>query len=208
MLLSKASVKLRSLGLSPFVLALTLGAATSGCFFIDDGGGHHGSDMPPDTSSPGDPGDPNPQDIPQVGIQPDQALSATPGEGVGIFVEVRSDGKWHVWTTCDTFSSKAVCAFDIFASVDPEQLHSYATDQLEGYDVVKDLGDGQIEFLADTDSDIDGLILDADVGAPLTLEVYLDGSPAQGFVYWVSNDIIHGGAPDNPVQFVPPAAAP
>ena len=203
MLLSKGSVKLRSLGLSTFVLALTVGltgAATTGCFFIDDGGHHN--EMPPDGQT--DTGSTD-VTIQQVNIQPDQALSAAPGDGVGVFVESQADGKWHVWTTCDTFSSKAVCSFNIFASLDPTALRSYAADGLEGYDEVKDLGDGQLNFLADTDSDTDGLYIDAEPGAILQLESYLDGNSAEAFVYWVSDDIIHTGAPSNPVQFVPAA---
>ncbi len=201
MLLSKGTVKLRSLGLSPFVLALAVGvagAATTGCFFVDDHGGHGSA---PDENIPPDQVDPD--KITQVAIQSDQALSANPGEGVGIFVEYRSGGQWHIWTTCDTFTSKAVCSFDIFAGTHPEQLQSYATDQAEGYDEVKDLGNGEIEFIADTDSDTDGLIVMTDPGAALSLEVYLDGNSAEPFVYWVSDDVIHTGAPDNPVEFIP-----
>jgi len=197
MLLSKGTVKLRSLGLSPFVLALAVGvagAASAGCFFVDDHGGHG---TPPDEGPPPD------ETIKQVAIQSDQQLSANPGEGVGIFVEYRAGGQWHIWTTCDTFTSKAVCSFDIFAGTRPELLRSYATDQAEGYDEVKDLGNGEIELLADTDSDTDGLIVMTEPGAPLDLEVYLDGNSAAPFVYWVSDDVIRTGAPDNPVEFVP-----
>ena len=200
MLLSKGTVKLRSLGLSPFVLALAVGvagAATTGCFFVEDHGGH--GTMPDDNN----PDQPDPGTITQVAIQADQQLSANPGEGVGIFVEYRAGGQWHIWTTCDTFTSKAVCSFDIFAGTRPEQLRSYATDQAEGYDEVKDLGNGELELIADTDSDTDGLIVVTDPGAPLALEVYLDGNGAEPFVYWVSDNIIHTGAPDNPVEFVP-----
>lgn len=200
MLLSKGSVKLRSLGLSPFVLALTVGlagAASTGCFYIDEGH-HHTDEMPSDTGSP------DPQaTISQVSIQPDQTLDAAPGEGVGIFVEYRNDGSWYIWTTCDTFSSKAVCSFDMFVSMDPAQLRTYATDQVEGYDEVKDLGGGQLEFIADTDSDTDGLVVQGEPGAPLQLEMYLDGNSAEKFVYWVSDNVMHPGAPSNPVQFIP-----
>lgn len=206
MLLSKGSVKRRSLGLSSFVLALTVGVAaagTAGCFFVDSG--HGGSD---DSWDDGDdvtnPPDPPVTTITQVSIQPDQLLQATPGEGVGIFVEYNTGGKWHVWTTCDTFVSKSVCAFDIFAgSSRIENLHGYAADQVEGFDSLTDLGDGTVELLVDTDSDVDGLVLDMEPGAPLTLEVYLDGQSAAPFVYWVSGDVIHTGAPDNPVDFAP-----
>jgi hypothetical protein len=225
MLLSKGFVKLRSLGLSPLVLAFAgaVASVTSGCFFIDDHGSRpdredRGEDVnDDDTDDPDDVDDTDdpdetiaPDKDPETGnitvaIQPDQLLDAKPGEGVGIFVEVTAGGQWHVWTTCDTFTSKTVCSFDIFASTpNVEQLLSYAADQVEGFDTVKDLGDGTLELVADTDSDTDGLLLDIEPGAPLVLEAYLDGKSAEPFVYWVSDDLIHTGAPANPVQFNPP----
>jgi hypothetical protein len=206
MLLSNVSVKLRSLGLSPLVLTLALGtgAATTGCIVIhDDQGGqpvYDGDDTDPGTDPGEDPG----VQISQVEIQPDQILQAAPGEGVGIFVEYATGGKWRVWTTCDTFTSKKVCSFDILASTPHfEQLRAYAMADVEGFDAVKDRGDGTIEFIADTDSDTDALVLDMDENAPLELEVYIDGQSAEPYVYWVSRDVIHGGAPANPVQFLP-----
>lgn len=207
MLLSKGSVKLRSLALSSFVLALTAGAsgaATTGCFFVD-GHDHHDdwNDDDPDVVEPTDPSTPA-DSIVDVSIQPDRVLEATPGEGVGIFVEYMSGGKWRIWTTCDTFSSKQVCAFDIFAATTrAEHLRAYASENLEGFDEVKDLGDGMVQLVADTDSDTDALILELEEYQPLELEVYIDGQSAQPFVYWVSDDVIHAGAPDNPVRFTP-----
>ena len=215
MLLSKSTVKLRSLGLSPFVLVLAAGlagAGTSGCFFIeeDDHDGHHDGyydgddgddDQIPDDEVPPDDQVPS---VPSYAVQPDQVFEAKPGEGVGIFVEYQTGGKWHVFTTCDTFVSKAVCSFDIFAGArSATELRAYATDEVEGFDELKDLGDGTVELIADTDSDTDGLVLELDPGTPLRLEVYLDGQSAQSFVYWVSDDTVHAGVPENPVQFVP-----
>lgn len=213
MLLSNGSVKLRSLGLSTLVLTLAAGmggAATSGCFFVRD---DH-DDSPPvyvdedkdDDVDPDTDPDVEPPSITQVAIQPDQALDAAPGEGVGIFVQYATGGQWRIWTTCDTFVSKSVCSFDIFAGTPKlEQLRAYSAENVEGYDTVKDLGDGTIEFLADTDSDTDVLSLEMDPGAPLDLEVYLDGQSAEAFIYWVSDDVIHAGAPENPIQFRPVA---
>lgn len=217
MLLSKGTVKLRSLGLLPSVLVLTAGlagAGTSGCFFIDEddhGGGHddgyYDGDDGDDQASPPDDQVPPDEEIPAVpsyAIQADQVFEAKPGEGVGIFVEYQSGGKWHVFTTCDTFVSKEICSFDIFAGArSAAELRAYATDEVEGFDELKDLGDGTVELIADTDSDTDGLVLELDAGTPLRLEVYLDGQAAQSFVYWVSDDAVHAGVPENPVQFVP-----
>lgn len=203
MLLSKGSVKLRSLVASSFVLALTAGlagAATTGCFFIGDHD-HDDGDQGPDVT---DPGTPVPDAVAEVAIQPDQVLNAAPGEGVGIFVEYMTGGKWRIWTTCDTFTSKQVCSFQIFASTRrAEHLRAYALEEAEGFDEVTDLGDGTIQLIADTDSDIDALVLEVEDTQPIELEVYIDGQNAQPFVYWVSDGVIHAGAPDNPVAFVP-----
>lgn len=208
MLLSKGLVKLRSLGLSPLVLALATGlggAASAGCIIVD---GHDHGDVGND--DPTDPGDdtttPDDPSIEQVAIQPDQVLESKPGEGVGIFVEYMAGGKWHVWTACDTFDSGQVCAFDIFAGTSrPESLLAYGADDIEGTDALVDLGDGTVELIADTDSDPDGVVLELEAGTPLILEVYLDEQSAEPFVYWVSDNVVHGGAPTNPVEFVPSA---
>jgi hypothetical protein len=208
MLLSKGSVKLRSLFLSSFVLAMTTGlagAASTGCFFIGhDDDDHHDWDDD-DVAPPTDPVTPPAEELlTEVAIQPDRTLEAAPGEGVGIFVEYYSGGKWRIWTTCDTFSSKQVCKFQILAStVRTEHLRTYATEDVEGFDEVQDLGGGMVQLIADTDSDTDTLVLEVEDGQPLEVEVYIDGQSAQPFVYWVSDDLIHAGAPDNPVRFLP-----
>ncbi|MEZ4311387.1 MAG: hypothetical protein R3F14_25400 [Polyangiaceae bacterium] len=183
--------------------AACLGFASSGCFFIDHD--HDHGDGWDDTGDPPvtDPPD-TPATISAVNIQPDRVLEATPGEGVGIFVEYQTGGFWKVWTTCDTFTSKQVCSFDIFASTrEAKDLRVFGTEDVEGFDQLIDLGNGAVELLADTDSDTDALLLEVEPGAPLDLEVYIDGQSAQPFVYWVSDDVIHAGAPDNPVRFVP-----
>src|SRR5262249_15767246 len=108
MLLSKGSVKLRSLWLSPLVFGLaSIGSAgMAGCFFFDD---HH--DSKPDvveggSNNPTTGGDTNVNNgtdppaqtdpgtgVTVVSIEPDKLLDANGGEGVGIFVEVTSAGQ-------------------------------------------------------------------------------------------------------------------
>jgi hypothetical protein len=208
MLLSKGSVKLRSLVVSPFVLALTAGlagATATGCFFFDDHDGHN-DNIDEDVAPPDDPGVPPdvPDTVTEVAIQPDQVMSAVGGEGVGIFVEVYTGGKWRIWTTCDTFTSKSICSYQIFASFTrTEHLLAYSAEDVEGFDEVQVFEDGVVQFMAETDSDTDSLWLEVEENQPVQLEVFIDGQSAQPFVYWVSDDIIHAGAPDNPVSFVP-----
>lgn len=206
MLLFKGSVKLRSLSLSPLVLAATVGlagVAGTGCFFVEH---DHHDQWDDTTDNPDNPDVPDPAQVSEVMIQPDRVLEAKPGEGVGIFVEYQSGGKWRIWTTCDTFTSKQVCAYDIFASTRlPTDLRAYALEDTEGFDEVKDLGEGTLELIADTDSDTDALVLETEPGASLDIEVYIDGVSAQPYVYWVSDEVIHVGTPENPTRFVPQA---
>lgn len=197
---SNSLVKLRSLAVSSLVLGFAAASGT-GCFIIHEEGDHHHGNVvdpgPDDTTTPA-------PEITEVRIDSDQTLNAEPGEGVGIFVEYRSGGGWHVWTTCDTFTSKAVCSYKLFASFEnPDDLKAYMTDELEGQDEAVDLGDGEIQLIADTDSDTDGMYIEANAGSAMTLEVYLDGAPTPELVYWVGDGIVHPGAPNNPIAFLP-----
>ena len=203
MLLSKGSVKLRSLGLSTFVLTLamgTVGVAGTGCIFVDDHHGHGDESMP-------DPGDPDPpQDqISQVAIEADQALSANPGEGVGIFVEYRSGGEWHIWTTCDTNFSGVTCPFDIYTSVDSSStIFSITEENLEGFDsTTTQSGLGTVDLHFETGGDYDAAEIDVTPGAILRVEAVIDGQTEPRFIYWFGDGVLHEGAPTTPIDFIP-----
>ena len=63
-------------------------------------------------------------------------------------------------------------------------------------------GDELYAYL-ETDYDTDGFSFSIEEGAPMRLEVYLDGYSEPRFVYWVSGGILQRGAPSNPVDFLP-----
>jgi len=177
------------------LLALGLVCLTSlagtGCVVHDrwDDGGDDGSSYV----------DPN-SDVIGVSIDPGATLEADPGEGVGVFVELQDNGNWRVWTTCDTELTGYSCAFDLYLTGDGVRL--YDTEDLEGYDGASDFGD-EVDVTLDTDNDTDGVVVSSAAGAPLRLEVWLDGAPDGEFVYWVQNGAIRQGAPSNPVDFIP-----
>jgi 2-amino-4-hydroxy-6-hydroxymethyldihydropteridine diphosphokinase len=57
-----------------------------------------------------------------VDVDTGKVMSATPGDGVGVFVEYAAGGKWHVWWTCDTNVSQQSCGMDVRISVASGQI--------------------------------------------------------------------------------------
>jgi hypothetical protein len=199
------SVKLGSSGLWPAVLTVTVafGAAglLAGCFVQSSS---HTTMNPPPDNPPAHVLDKDPK---TVVIDPDKALQQEPGEGVGVFVEYMTGGHWHVWTSCDTNSSKAICNFTAFLIVDiGGQISNVQGENLENDDLATlDASGSSVELDVHTSSEFDGVTFDATPGATVQLEVYLDNDPDPRLVYWVGGDVLHQGAPTDPINFEPAA---
>jgi hypothetical protein len=127
------------------------------------------------------------------------------GEGAGTFVEYLGDGRWHVFTACDTKLSGADCQWDIITSVaDGDEITSFDEDRLEGSDFLDFYNQSTgVRLVADTTNDFDGYYFDATSGATVRVDVYLDGAPAPRFIYWIGDGGVHSGAPSNPVDLKP-----
>lgn len=202
MRLSLRSVKLGSL----LALAACLGAATSGCFFAgDDGGG--GVVAPPDdtTNVPVEPE--------LVTIDADATLSADPGAGVGVFVEYTTGGHWRVFTTCDydtPTNPGYACHYDVFATVLDEgaAIKNVEGEELEGKDAIALRSDGVVHMYTENTVGLNGMAFDTPPGATVELEVYLDGEADPHLLYWVGKDVLHRGAPTDPLDFQPTEAPP
>ncbi|WP_437679934.1 hypothetical protein [Sorangium sp. So ce131] len=204
-------VKVRSLGLWSFLLAAAP-VALGGCIVVDGDGrhdrGHHGDvyhDDHNDQDGATDDGSQEPSEDPlRVAIDTDAVVESEPGEGVGIFVEYAAGGTWTLWTTCDTNTSKVVCSFDLYASVDTSsELLDITGVELEKTDATR-LADEGIAYLhAETGADVDAMTFTTTEGAVVRLEAYLDGELQPRFVYWFGNGVLHEGAPSNPLDFEP-----
>lgn len=180
----------RRVGLAMLGLALPL--ASTGCIVVSDGSGDDGWEDPPPPPPPGE--------IFTVGIDEGAELEADAGRGVGIYVEYQGTGRFRVWTTCDTELSGYACSFDLFAI--GEGMGRGFGEDLEGNDELVPNGEELYAYL-ETDYDTDGFEFTIADGAPMRLEVYLDGNSEPRFVYWVSAGVLQRGAPSNPVDFQP-----
>lgn len=180
-----------------FAQALSLLALT-GCYY--DNGRHHHDCMDGDCTS-----NTQPKDVPQSNIDTGATLAEIqPGQGAGAFVEYAGDGRWHVFTACDTDISHYACRWDIIVSVPSGSvMKSFEGESLEPDDSL-DLWDAQsVRLVTDTTSDFDGFFFEATPGSTARVDVYLDDGPAPRYIYWVGDGGLHQGAPSNPIDLKP-----
>ena len=186
--------ELRSSGLRRAVLTLAaglaLGAATSGCFVVTDGGA---SPLPPST------------DPAQESIDTDALIAVTPGKGAGLFVQYAAGGQWDVFTSCDTDITDRPCAFDVIISADPSvALSNPQKHDFEPVDTLTLETDGSMHLVTGTAGKLDGLSFTADPGAAIRVDMLLDGAAQPDYVHWISGGVYQDqGTTTNPADFVP-----
>jgi len=199
MLSNLHKTNLGSFGMRSRVLALCVGiSALTGCIIVDSNSSSSSTVV--DTTPP-----PVNTDPMLVNIDSDVALDATPGDGVGVFVEYYAGGTYRIWTTCDTAFSGNACAFDIFTSVDSSSdIVATTEENLEGADsITVNASQGTVDLRFDTGGDYDAAVIDVTPGAILRLEAFVDGNSDARFTYWFGNGVLHEGAPTNPIDFNP-----
>ncbi len=169
-----------------------VGCATSalalGCVVTNDpsggggyGGGSGGSSGGGSGSSSGG-GSTQPM---LVDVDPDQTMNATPGDGVGVFVEYKTGGHWHVWWTCDTNKTGLSCSFDNLVTASTGDIENLVGQALESSDTLTQSGKGQVEALTTTTTGVDGMTFDTPFSSGttpiITLTMKLNGIESAQF---------------------------
>lgn len=124
-----------------------------------------------------------------VDVDTNQTMSATPGDGVGVFVEYKAGGNWHVWWTCDTNKSSQSCNFvvKLSAGAPLQNLQTTGSAQASSADP------GVTTFSTVTGSAIDGATFTTAAGDVLTLDASVDGLADGSFVFFVQEGKVNGG---------------
>lgn len=124
-----------------------------------------------------------------VDVDTNQTMSASPGDGVGVFVEYKAGGGWHVWWTCDTNKSSQSCNFvvKISASAALQNLQTTGSAQASNADP------GVTTFSTVTGSTIDGATFSTAAGDVLTLDASVDGLADGSFIFFVQDGKVNGG---------------
>ena len=127
-----------------------------------------------------------------VVVDTDRVLTATPGQGVGVFSEYRTGGHWHVWWTCDTAISRNACNFEIGAAVAGGVI---ANVQTEGAAVQSSVTatPRQVSVSTVTTTELDGITFDAAPGQSVQIDAQVNGTRAGQFLFFVQDGIVNGG---------------
>ena len=179
------------------VVALAAAPLLAGCF-VDSGptpGTSSSGTAPPVTTGEGAGASSGPS---LVDIDVNQALAATPGQGVGVYTEYQSGGHWHVWWTCDTALTGLPCSFQIAVTVASGAIVNLASEALENGDQVAQPGPTNVEASTTTTTGSNGMTFDTAAGAVITLDAQVNGLrqiSGQSFLFFAQNGRPNGGYP-------------
>jgi hypothetical protein len=134
---------------------------------------------------------------PALALDTGRTLSATPGDGAGIFVTYQSGGHWSLQWTCDTNASGQPCAFDV--SVSASSINAYTA--LPANATVAQTAQS-FRAQTNTTSTLDGATFDTPAGAPIVMSATINGCAMPNLTFYVSGAKLQT-APTDPVEFVP-----
>jgi hypothetical protein len=140
-----------------------------------------------------------------VDVDTGGTLVATPGNGIGVYVEYLTGGHWRVSWTCDSSLTNLSCSYVVDASVGTGTIANPASDGFQGGDSLSQASPRQIEAVATTTTGEDAMLFDTTPGVPITLTVSLN-APVSFF--FVQDNLVNGGykgALTNPLVLQPSA---
>jgi hypothetical protein len=140
-----------------------------------------------------------------VQVDTDQTMSATGGDGVGVFVEYAKGGHWHVWWTCDTNQTSQSCDFSVTASAASGAVSNVDSSQLPG-GFLTTPNPGEIDLHSTTTTEVDGVRFDTAPGTVLTVRASVGSLTDGAFLFFVQGGKLNGGFSGkltNPLQFEP-----
>jgi|SRR6478735_868332 len=143
----------------------------------------------------------------QTSIDVDAHIETQPGQGAGVYVEYAAGGHWLLRTTCDSANNATPCGWDIIVTPeDGRSISNVVAEELEsGTDSVSIYPEypRSYQLLAQTGADIDGIRFDTEPGTAIQVDVFLDGTCALPYFFWVGEGAAHTGSPSNPLVLIP-----
>lgn len=127
-----------------------------------------------------------------VEIDTDQTMDADPGQGVGVFVEYASGGKWHIWWTCDTAKTQQACDFSVTVTAASGNVSNTDASQLAGGFMTTPTP-SSVEAKVRTTNEVHGISFDTNAGAVITLKASLGGVTDGAFLFFVQDGKVNGG---------------
>jgi hypothetical protein len=190
--------------------AAALGLSTAACV-VDNtgssgGGGYYGGSG----SSSGGSSSTTPATPMLVDVDPNATMNATPGNGVGVFIQYQTGGHWNVWWTCDTNKTGLPCAFTNTVNVASGSITNLAAQDLESTDSLTQPGSQQVVATTNTTTGVDGITFDTPFSPGqtpvITLNAQLNGAENGQYLFFVQDGEINGnyaGMLTDPLELEP-----
>jgi hypothetical protein len=136
-----------------------------------------------------------------VVVDADKTMDAKGGEGVGVFVEYKSGGKWQVSWTCDSRLTGQSCAFT--HTIQGSQLSNLVVDNVQST-----ANQGEFRYASTLGDSVGRISFDAAPGASITVKTVLEGDTSQDgrYFFFVQDGKVNGGFAGrltNPLTFQP-----
>ena len=128
-----------------------------------------------------------------VDVDTGKTMTAAPGDGVGIFVEYKAGGKWHVWWTCDTNKTNLGCTFSLQVSSVTGQIANLAVSGQAQGDNVQQTDTQTITATTNTTSNAVDITFDADAGGKIEINANVGGVQDSSFFFFVQDGQVNGG---------------
>jgi hypothetical protein len=127
-------------------------------------------------------------------VDTNQTMNATPGQGLGVFVEYDAGGNWNVWWSCgpEQDGTDPPCQFDVKISVASGAIGAPATRGFLASDTFTASGTA-LEAATVTTTAFDGVTFQTAPGAVITLRASVGGVYGQ-FIFFVEQGKVDDGA--------------
>ncbi|MGH7281583.1 MAG: hypothetical protein ACRELY_08685, partial [Polyangiaceae bacterium] len=127
-----------------------------------------------------------------VDVDTGKTMTAAPGEGVGIFVEYKTGGHWHVSWTCDTNKTKLGCTFSLQLSSVTGQIANLAINGQAQGDNIQQTDNQTITATTSTTSNAVDITFDADAGGKIQINADVGGVQDSSFFFFVQDGQVNG----------------
>jgi hypothetical protein len=180
-----------------FAFGITLVSLVAGCAVEDSSavGVGYGSAGGGSSSSGGSATSTSPTQPMLVVVDTNRTMSASPGDGVGVYTQYQTGGHWNVWWTCDTNKTALPCAFDVTISVTTGTIANVAG-QSPATSGGATFSSQSLEAVTTTTTGIDGVTFDTVVPAGatpiITLDAKLSGQEDGSYLFFVQDGAING----------------
>ena len=131
-------------------------------------------------------------------------LTTEPGKGAGVFVEYIGQGQWSVWTSCDSAVQGGDCKYDLYLTPESGTTVTGAVLDPQAGTLTTSPSRTDAHWITSYGTNTVNVTLSTP-GAGLLVEAQLDGVDDPHVFYWQGPDVLHTGAPSDPVLFVPTA---